>query len=159
MKLRKGSHNATGLKFGIVVAKFNKFVTSKLLSSCIDGLTKHGVVPEDIEVVRVPGAFEIPLVARTLAGTKRFDAVICLFDAIGYVQTNAKISDVFHGVHKHLRPNGLFIFEFWHAAAMLRHYDPIRVRRWPTDDGLVLRISGVTHPVVSLQVEGRGSDA
>lgn len=78
MKLRKGSHNATGLKFGIVVAKFNKFVTSKLLSSCIDGLTKHGVVPEDIEVVRVPGAFEIPLVARTLAGTKRFDAVICL---------------------------------------------------------------------------------
>lgn len=78
MKLRKGSHNATGLKFGIVVAKFNKFVTSKLLSSCVDGLTKHGVAPEDIEVVRVPGAFEIPLVAKTLAGTKRFDAVICL---------------------------------------------------------------------------------
>jgi 6,7-dimethyl-8-ribityllumazine synthase len=66
MKLRKGSHNATGLKFGIVVAKFNKFVT------------RHGVAPDDIEVVRVPGAFEIPLVARTLAGTNRFDAVICL---------------------------------------------------------------------------------
>ncbi|HEX6950840.1 MAG TPA: 6,7-dimethyl-8-ribityllumazine synthase [Nitrospira sp.] len=78
MKLRKGSHNATGLKFGVVVAKFNKFVTSKLLSSCVEGLTKHGVMPEDIEVVRVPGAFEIPLVAKTLAGTKRFDAVICL---------------------------------------------------------------------------------
>jgi 6,7-dimethyl-8-ribityllumazine synthase len=78
MKLRKGSHNATGLKFAIVVSKFNKFVTSKLLSSCVQGLTKHGVVPEDIEVVRVPGAFEIPLVARTLAGTTRFDAVICL---------------------------------------------------------------------------------
>ena len=77
MKLKKGSHNATGLKFGIVVSKFNKFVTSKLLSSCVEGLTKHGVVPEDIEVVRVPGAFEIPLVAKTLAGTKRFDAVIC----------------------------------------------------------------------------------
>src|SRR5215467_14081115 len=78
MKLRKGSHNASGLKFGIVVAKFNKFVTSKLLSSCVEGLTRHGVVAEDIEVVRVPGAFEIPLVARTLASTKRFDAVICL---------------------------------------------------------------------------------
>lgn len=78
MKLRKGSHNATGLKFGIVVAKFNKFVTSKLLSSCVDGLTKHGVAADDIEVVRVPGAFEIPLVAKTLAETKRFDAVICL---------------------------------------------------------------------------------
>ena len=78
MKLRKGSHNATGLRFGIVVARFNKFVTSRLLSSCLDGLTKHGVAAEDIEVARVPGAFEIPLVARTLAATKRFDAVICL---------------------------------------------------------------------------------
>lgn len=78
MKLRKGSHNATGLKFGVVVAKFNKFVTSKLLSSCLDGLMKHGVVEQDVEVVRVPGAFEIPLIARTLAATKRFDAVICL---------------------------------------------------------------------------------
>lgn len=78
MKLRKGSHDATGLRFGIVVAKFNKFVTSKLLSSCIEGLTKHGVVAEDIEVVRVPGAFEIPLVAKTLTKSGRFDAVICL---------------------------------------------------------------------------------
>ena len=78
MKLRKGSHDATGLRFGIVVARFNKFVTSKLLSSCVDGLTKQGVKPDDIEALRVPGAFEIPLVARTMARTKRFDAVICL---------------------------------------------------------------------------------
>jgi 6,7-dimethyl-8-ribityllumazine synthase len=78
MKLRKGSHDATGLRFGIVVAKFNKFVTSKLLSSCVEGLTKHGVKADDIEVVRVPGAFEIPLVARTLAKSSRFNAVICL---------------------------------------------------------------------------------
>ena len=78
MKLRKGSHDATGLRFGIVVAKFNKFVTSKLLSSCVEGLTKHGVKADDIEVVRVPGAFEIPLVARTMARTKQFNAVICL---------------------------------------------------------------------------------
>src|SRR3972149_5188111 len=77
MKLRKGSHNATELKFGIVVAKFNKFVTSKLLSSCIEGLTKYGVKAGDIEVVRVPGAFEIPLVARTMAKSSRFNAVIC----------------------------------------------------------------------------------
>ena len=78
MKLRKGSHDATGLRFGIVVAKFNKFVTSKLLNSCVEGLTKHGVKADDIEVVRVPGAFEIPLVARTMARAKWFDAVICL---------------------------------------------------------------------------------
>ncbi|MBY0383331.1 MAG: 6,7-dimethyl-8-ribityllumazine synthase [Xanthobacteraceae bacterium] len=78
MKLRKGSHDATGMRFGIVVAKFNKFVTSKLLSSCLDGLTKHGVKESDIDVARVPGAFEIPLVAKTLARSGRFDAVICL---------------------------------------------------------------------------------
>ncbi|TKB75687.1 MAG: 6,7-dimethyl-8-ribityllumazine synthase [Nitrospira sp.] len=78
MKLKKGSYDATGLRFGIVVARFNKFVTGKLLSACIDGLSKHGANQDDIEVVRVPGAFEIPLVARTMARTKRFDAVICL---------------------------------------------------------------------------------
>ncbi len=66
------------MRFGVVVAKFNKFVTSKLLSSCLEGLTKHGVKGPDIEVVRVPGAFEIPLVARALAKSGRFDAVICL---------------------------------------------------------------------------------
>jgi 6,7-dimethyl-8-ribityllumazine synthase len=78
MKLRKGSHDATGLRFGIVVAKFNKFVTSKLLNACVEELTKHGVKTDNIEAVQVPGAFEIPLVARTMARTKRFDAVICL---------------------------------------------------------------------------------
>lgn len=66
------------MRFGIVVAKFNRFVTSKLLSSCVQTLTKAGARDEDIEVVRVPGAFEIPLVARTLAKSGRFDSVICL---------------------------------------------------------------------------------
>ena len=78
MKLRKGSHDATGLRFGIVVAKFNRSVTNKLLSSCLEELEEQGVRADDIEVVRVPGAFEIPLVAKTMARTGRFDAVICL---------------------------------------------------------------------------------
>ena len=78
MKLRKGSQDARGLRFGIVVARFNKFVTSKLLSSCVEGLTNHGVKPDDIEAVRVPGAFEIPLVARMMAQTKLVDAISCL---------------------------------------------------------------------------------
>ena len=78
MKLRKGSHNATGLKIGVVAAKFNQSVTGKLLSSCLLGLAKHGVKDDHVEVVRVPGAFEIPLVAKTLAASGRFDAVICL---------------------------------------------------------------------------------
>lgn len=67
-----------GLKFGIVAAKFNQRVTSKLLGACIDTLKKRGVGVGNIEVVRVPGAFEIPLAARTLAKSSRFDAVICL---------------------------------------------------------------------------------
>ena len=78
MKLRKGSQDATGLTFGLVASKFNKFVTSRLLSECVKALTKAGVSDEAIEVVRVPGAFEIPLVARQLARSGRFDAVICL---------------------------------------------------------------------------------
>jgi 6,7-dimethyl-8-ribityllumazine synthase len=78
MKPRKELRNAAGFRFGIVVATFNKMVTDRLLSSCLDGLTKQGVKDADIEVVRVPGAFEIPLVARTLAKSDRLDAVICL---------------------------------------------------------------------------------
>jgi len=78
MKLRKGSHDATGLTFGIVASKFNKFVTSRLLAECVKALTKAGVTDDAVEVVRVPGAFEIPLVARQLARSGRFHAVICL---------------------------------------------------------------------------------
>jgi 6,7-dimethyl-8-ribityllumazine synthase len=78
MKRGGKSYDAAGFRFGVVVAKFNRSVTSKLLSSCIDRLRRQGVEPDDIEVVRVPGTFEIPLVARTMAMTKRFDAVICL---------------------------------------------------------------------------------
>lgn len=73
-----------------------------------------------------------------------FDAAYSLFDSIGYVATNESLAKVFRGVQKHVRPQGLFIFEFWHAAAMLRHYDPVRVRRWNKDDTLVLRISETT---------------
>ena len=70
-----------------------------------------------------------------------FDAVICLFDSIGYVETNEAIVKVMQGVHEHLRPDGLFMFEFWHGAAMIRSYDPVRVRRWPTPEGELVRIS------------------
>lgn len=78
MKLRKGSQDATGLTFGLVASKFNKVVTSRLLTECVQALSKAGVADDAIEVVRVPGAFEIPLVARQLARSGRFDAVICL---------------------------------------------------------------------------------
>lgn len=67
-----------GLSFGIVVAKFNQGVTGKLFQACVDALESHGVVKGAIDVVRVPGAFEIPLVARTMAEGGHVDAVICL---------------------------------------------------------------------------------
>ena len=67
-----------GLKFGIVVARFNDFITHKMLEGAQDSLLRHGVNEDDIEVTWVPGAFEIPLVAQKLANTKRYDAIICL---------------------------------------------------------------------------------
>jgi SAM-dependent methyltransferase len=70
-----------------------------------------------------------------------FDGVICLFDAIGYVQTNEAIRDVLAGVRRHLRPGGVFVCEFWHAAAMVAHFEPVRVRRWALPDREIVRIA------------------
>ena len=72
---------------------------------------------------------------------KTFDASYCLFDSIGYVLTNRAISQVLDGVYKHLRSKGVFIFEFWHAAAMIKNYEPVRERHWRTTDGEITRIS------------------
>jgi 6,7-dimethyl-8-ribityllumazine synthase len=69
---------AEGKKFALVVSRFNDFITEKLLSGALDALIRSGASDEDIEVVKVPGAFEIPLLAQKMAKTKRFDAVICL---------------------------------------------------------------------------------
>lgn len=74
----EGGHDASGLRFGIVVSRFNEFVTGKLLAGARAALDKAGARDGNIEAVYVPGAFEIPLVARRLAQTGRFDAVICL---------------------------------------------------------------------------------
>ncbi|MCY8672075.1 6,7-dimethyl-8-ribityllumazine synthase [Bacillus haynesii] len=68
----------TDLKIGIVVARFNDFITSKLLSGAEDTLLRHGVKADDIDVAWVPGAFEIPLIAKKMAETKKYDAVITL---------------------------------------------------------------------------------
>ncbi|WP_207744413.1 6,7-dimethyl-8-ribityllumazine synthase [Desulfallas sp. Bu1-1] len=67
-----------GLKFGIVVGRFNEFITQKLLSGALDALLRHGVAEQDVEVAWVPGAFEIPMVARRMVEMARYDAVICL---------------------------------------------------------------------------------
>ncbi len=73
-----GSLNASGKRFAIVVSRFNAFITERLLLSAIDGLVRSGTKKKDIDLVRVPGAFEIPLAARQLAETGKYDAIICL---------------------------------------------------------------------------------
>lgn len=77
-KTIQGDLAAKGLRFGIVASRFNDFITSKLLEGAMDALTRHGATESDIEVAKVPGAFEIPLAAQALVRSKRHDAVICL---------------------------------------------------------------------------------
>jgi 6,7-dimethyl-8-ribityllumazine synthase len=77
-KALEGKLSAAGNRFGIVVARFNAFITDRLLQSAFDGLTQCGAKTKDIKIIRVPGAFEIPSAARTLAETKKYDAIICL---------------------------------------------------------------------------------
>jgi 6,7-dimethyl-8-ribityllumazine synthase len=74
----EGNLDAKGLKFGIVVARFNSFISERLLEGALDSLIRHGAADQDIHVARVPGAFEIPLAAKKLAQAGKYDAVICL---------------------------------------------------------------------------------
>lgn len=78
MKLYEGKLIADGLKFGIVAARFNEFITNKLVGGSLDALRRHGASEDDLEIAWVPGAFEIPFVAQKMALSKRYDAVICL---------------------------------------------------------------------------------
>ncbi len=78
MKILEGNMIANGAKIAIVASRFNEFITSKLISGAVDGLKRHGVDDDDISLAWVPGAFEIPLIAKKLASSKKYDAVICL---------------------------------------------------------------------------------
>jgi ubiquinone/menaquinone biosynthesis C-methylase UbiE len=93
-----------------------------------------------------------------------FDVAVCLFDSIGYVATNESLSNVLMGVHRCLRPGGLFVFEFWHAA-LIKKYDPLRVRKWQLPNSEILRISetvlmpeqqlaSVTYSIYELKSDG-----
>ena len=78
MNVYEGSLVSQGIKVGIVAARFNEFIVSKLVSGALDGLKRHDVKDEDIDVAWVPGAFEIPLIASKMANSGKYDAVICL---------------------------------------------------------------------------------
>jgi 6,7-dimethyl-8-ribityllumazine synthase len=78
LKVVEGKLIAENLKFAIVAGRFNEFITNKLIGGAIDALKRHGVEEDSIELIWVPGSFEIPLIAKKVAGQERFDAVICL---------------------------------------------------------------------------------
>ena len=78
LKALEGKLNAAGKRFAIVVSRFNAFITDRLLQSAFDGLVQCGTEAKDVKILRVPGAFEIPSAARSLAETKKYDAIICL---------------------------------------------------------------------------------
>lgn len=78
MRVLEGNVVAKGIRVGIVAARFNEFITSKLVGGALDGLKRHDVKEEDIDVAWVPGAFEIPLISSKMAKSKKYDAVICV---------------------------------------------------------------------------------
>jgi 6,7-dimethyl-8-ribityllumazine synthase len=77
-KVIEATVDARGLKIGIIVSRFNHFITAKLLDGALDGVKSHGGADDDLTVVHVPGAFEIPIVALTMAASGKYDALICL---------------------------------------------------------------------------------
>jgi 6,7-dimethyl-8-ribityllumazine synthase len=78
MKIYEGELQAKGLKVAIIISRFNDFITKKLHDGAVDALVRHGASEKDIDVVKVPGAFEIPLTAKIVAKKKKHDAIICL---------------------------------------------------------------------------------
>jgi 6,7-dimethyl-8-ribityllumazine synthase len=77
-RIIQGELDAKGIRFGIVLSRYNSFISDRLLSGALDALERHGAAPDDITVVWVPGSFEIPAVARKMALNQKYDAVICL---------------------------------------------------------------------------------
>jgi 6,7-dimethyl-8-ribityllumazine synthase len=78
MKVYEGNLVSKNIKIGIVAARFNEFIVSKLVGGALDALKRHDVADDDVEIAWVPGAFEIPLIAKKMAESKKYDAVICL---------------------------------------------------------------------------------
>jgi SAM-dependent methyltransferase len=89
-------------------------------------------------------AFEFADMRALDLGPARFDAISCLFDSIGYAKTNEAIVAALSGMKRHLSTTGLLMLEFWHAPAMLKHYEPFRTRTWPIPDGELVRTSEST---------------
>ncbi len=105
----EGNLDATGRRFAIVVSRFNAFITERLLLSACDGLLKLGALKKDIAVVRVPGAFEIPVAARALAQTRKYDAIICLGCLLrgGTAHYDVIVNEVTRGIGQSAQETGV----------------------------------------------------
>lgn len=77
-KIIEGKLDARGFRFGIVVSRFNSFISDRLVDGAMDALVRHGAEAESVQIVRVPGAYEIPMTAKKMVATARYDAIICL---------------------------------------------------------------------------------
>jgi len=101
--------NAQGLRFAVVVSRFNEFITDRLLRSAYDGLLRSGTKDQDINIVRVPGAFEIPSAARTLAETGKYDAIVCLGCLLrgGTAHYDVIVNEVTRGIGQSAQETGV----------------------------------------------------
>jgi len=104
-----GKLDATGLRFGIVVSRFNEFITDRLLRSAHDGLVRSGAKEKDVHIVRVPGSFEIPSAARTLAETGKYDAIVCLGCLLrgGTAHYDVIVNEVTRGIGQSAQETGV----------------------------------------------------
>jgi ubiquinone/menaquinone biosynthesis C-methylase UbiE len=118
------------LGYSVVATDYSKDMLVCARRRSVEAGSKVTFVEADMRALDLPG--------------QTFDGVACLFDSIGYLQTNEAILAALRAARRHLRPDGALVLEFWHAAAMLRGYDPVRVRRFKTSEGEVLRISETT---------------
>lgn len=109
IKAIEGHLSAAGLRFGIIVPRFNSFITERLFQSALDGLLRSGAKQKDIRIVRVPGAFEIPSAARALAKTKKYDAVICLGCLLrgGTAHYDVIVNEVTRGIGQSAQETGV----------------------------------------------------
>jgi 6,7-dimethyl-8-ribityllumazine synthase len=105
----EGKLDAKGKRFAVVVSRFNAFVTERLLAGALDGLIRAGAAENDIRVVRVPGSFEIPSVARALAAQKKYDAIICLGCLLrgGTAHYDVIVNEVTRGIGQSAQATGV----------------------------------------------------
>lgn len=99
-KIHEGHLNAKGYRFGLIVSRFNNFITERLLEGALDALRRHGAAEDKLEIVRVPGSFEVPLLAKKMASSGKYDAVICLGALIrgGTIHFDILSSEVIKGI-------------------------------------------------------------